>query len=144
MNADINSKTLKSTAGSAQVSDAEQKLNQARNVDITKVPMLGGYNAMAQSQFAGDLAKYRGDWATTVKAGNTAELERLWRREKDGINKLYLDSAKQRVEYIAKMGSTAAAIKEGYKLYPVPRYDPTLNNGQGGWINKKPIGNYER
>jgi len=144
MNADINSKTLKSTAGSSQVSDAEQKLNQARNVDITKVPMLGGYNAMAQSQFAGDLAKYRGDWATTAKASNTAELERLWRREKDSINKLYLDSARQRVEYITKMGSTSAAIKEGYKLYPVPRYDPTLNNGQGGWINKKPIGSYER
>jgi hypothetical protein len=143
-NAEINSKTLKSTAGSSQVSDAEQKLNQARNVDITQVPMLGGYNAMAQSQFSGDLAKYKGDWAVDAKASNVAELEKLWRKEKQSIQQIYLDMAKQRLDYITKMGSTPAAIQNGYRIYPVPQYDPNANGGQGGWIKTKPLTSFNR
>ena len=139
-NADINSKTLKSTAGPGSVSEAEQKINQERNVDPTKVPMLGGYNAMAQSQFNGDLAKYKGDWSVTSKATNTAELERDWRKEKSKLTQMYADTARDRVNYIASMGNTPAAIKEGYKRFPVPTYD--ANTGE--WIKKKPLTSYDR
>jgi len=139
-NADINSKTLKSTAGPGSVSEAEQKINQQRNVDPTQVPMLGGYNAMAQSQFNGDLAKYKGDWALTSKASNTAELERDWRKEKANLIKTYADTAKERIDYIASMGNTPAAIKEGYKRFPVPTYDANT----GTWMKKKPLGSYEK
>ena len=143
-NADINSKTLKSTAGPGSVSEAEQKINQERNVDPTKVPMLGGYNAMAQSQFNGDLARYKGDWATNSTATNTAQLEKDWRKEKDKLVKIYTDVAQERIKYIADMGNTPAAIKEGYKRFPVPQYDPNANGGEGGWIKKKPLSSYER
>jgi hypothetical protein len=140
-NADINSKTLKGTAGPGSVSEAEQKINQARNVDPTLVPMLGGYNAMAQSQFNGDLARYKGDWATSnTSAANTAQLEKEWRKEKEKYTKIYADTAKQRIEYIAGMGNTPAAIKEGYRRFPVPQYDSITES----WIKKKPIGSYEK
>jgi len=139
-NADINSKTLKSTAGPGSVSEAEQKINQQRNVDPRDVPMLGGYNAMAQSQFNGDLAKYKGDWSVTSRATNTAELERDWRKEKNKLTQMYADTARDRINYIASMGNTPAAIKEGYKRFPVPTYD--ANTGE--WIKKKPIGSYDR
>ena len=143
-NAEINAKTLKSTAGGSQVSDAEQKLNQARNIDVTKVPMLGGYNAMAQSQFNGDVAKYRGDFAINSKASNTAQLEAEWRREKEKVTKMYTDMAKQRLDYMAGFGNTPAAIKEGYRRFPVPQYDSNANGGQGGWIKTKPIASYDK
>ena len=139
-NADINSKTLKSTAGPGSISDAEQKINQARNVNPTMVPMLGGYNAMAQSQFNGDLARYKGDWATTSTATNTAQLEKDWRKEKDKLSKMYTDTARDRIKYISEMGNTPAAIKEGYKRYPVPQYDPNTES----WIKKKPLTSYDR
>ena len=143
-NAEINAKTLKGTSGPGPVSDAEQKINQARNIDPTQVPMLGGYNAMAQSLFSGDLAKYKGDWVVDAKASNVAELEKLWRKEKQGIQQIYLDMAKQRLDYITKMGSTPAAIQNGYRIYPVPQYDPNANGGQGGWIKTKPLTSFNR
>lgn len=139
-NADINAKTLKGTAGPGSVSEAEQKINQARNVDPTQVPMLGGYNAMAQSQFSGDLAKYKGDWSLTSKASNTAQLESDWRKEKTKITQMYIDMAKQRIDYIASMGNTSAAIKAGYDRFPVPEYDANT----GTWRKTKPITNYDR
>ena len=143
-NADINALTLKSTAGAGPVSDAEQKINQERNVKITEIPMLGGYNAMAQSQFAGDLSKYKGDWSVNAKATNTAQLESQWRREKANLIKMYADTARERINYIQANGNSAAAVKEGYKRHPVPRYDPNLNDGQGGWLKKKPITSYDK
>jgi len=106
--------------------------------------MLGGYNAMAQSLFSGDLAKYKGDWVVDAKASNVAELEKLWRKEKQGIQQIYLDMAKQRLDYITKMGSTPAAIQNGYRIYPVPQYDPNANGGQGGWIKTKPLTSFNR
>jgi hypothetical protein len=139
-NADINSKTLKSTAGPGSVSEAEQKINQERNVDPTKVPMLGGYNAMAQSQFNGDLAKYKGDWSLTSKASNTAQLESDWRKEKAKVTQMYTDMVKQRIDYISGMGNTPAAIKEGYRRFPVPEYDAN----SGTWTKKKPITSYDK
>lgn len=139
-NAEINAKTLKSTAGPGSVSDAEQRANRERNVDPTQIPMLGGYNAMAQSQFNGDLAKYKGDWSVTSKARNTAELESDWRKEKQKLTDSYIDMAKQRLDYISKNGNSSTAIKNGYTFYPVPTY----NSATGTWIIKKPLSSYER
>jgi hypothetical protein len=134
-NAEINAKTLKSTAGPGSVSDAEQAANRQRNVDVTKIPMLGGYNAMAQSQFNADLAKYKGDWSVNSKASNTAQLESEWRKEKQKITNSYIDIAKQRLDYISKNGNSSVAIKQGYTFYPVPTYDNVTNT----WSIKKPL-----
>lgn len=132
----INAATLKQTAGPGSVSDAEQKLNRESNVDPTKIPALGAYNAMAQSQFSGDLARYKGDWADKSNATNALQLDKLWRKESQKYTQIYTDIAKKRIEFITKNGSTTNAVREGYKRYPVPEYDPNTEK----WNKLKPLG----
>ena len=131
----INAATLKQTAGPGSVSDAEQRANRESNVDPTKVPALGAYNAMAQSQFSGDLARYKGDWADTQPATNALQLDKAWRKESQSLSQLYGDIAKQRAQYIAGNGATTAAVREGYRRFPIPEYDPNT----GTWKKTKPI-----
>jgi len=131
----INAATLKQTAGPGSVSDAEQKANRESNVDPTKVPALGAYNAMAQSQFSGDLARYKADWAENHPATNALQLDKAWRKESQSLSELYGTIAKQRAQYIAGNGATTAAVREGYRRFPIPEYDPNT----GTWKKTKPI-----
>jgi hypothetical protein len=131
----INAATLKQTAGPGSVSDAEQRANRESNVDPTKVPALGAYNAMAQSQFSGDLARYKGDWADTQPATNALQLDKAWRKESQSLSEVYGNIAKQRAQYIAGNGATTAAVREGYRKFPIPEYDPN----SGTWKKTKPI-----
>jgi hypothetical protein len=137
----INAATLKQSAGPGSVSDAEQKANRESNVDPTKIPALGAYNAMAQSQFSGDVARYKGDWAESYPAQNALQLDKAWRKEKATLSQMYGSIAKKRAEYIASNGATTAAVKDGYKKYPIPEYDPQT----GMWKKTKPLAEiYER
>lgn len=131
----INAATLKATAGPGSVSDAEQKINRESNVDITKVPALGAYNAMAQSQFDGDRARWKADWALTQPATNALELDREWRKESSRLTQIYADIARQRIAWIQQNGSTTDAVRQGYKKFPVPEYDAQ----SGRWIKTRPI-----
>ena len=131
----INAATLKQTAGPGAVSDAEQKANRESNVDPTKIPALGAYNAMAQSQFEGDKARYKADWALTQPATNALQLDKAWRKESQQLTKTYIDIAKQRAQYISSMGGTTAAVREGYKRFPIPEYDPETES----WKKTKPL-----
>ena len=131
----INAATLKATAGPGSVSDAEQKVNRESNVDITKVPALGAYNAMAQSQFDGDRARWKADWALTQPATNALELDREWRKESSRLAQIYADIARQRIAWIQQNGSTTDAVRQGYKKFPVPEYDAQ----SGRWIKTRPI-----
>jgi hypothetical protein len=134
-NQKINAATLKATAGPGSVSDAEQKLNRESNVDITKVPALGAYNAMAQSQFDGDRARWKADWALTQPATNALELDREWRKESSRLSQIYSNIARQRIQFIQQNGSTTDAVRQGYKRFPVPEYDAQ----SGRWIKTRPI-----
>jgi hypothetical protein len=120
----INAATLKQNAGPGSISDAEQRANKEANVDISKIPALGAYNAMSQSQFSGDLARYKGDWADKQPATNALQLDKAWRKEQDKLQTTYADIARQRAEWIAKNGGTTGAVKQGYVRYPIPEYDP--------------------
>jgi hypothetical protein len=124
---------LKATAGGGSVSDAEQDANKKANVDPTTIPALGGYNAMAQSQFSGDLASFKGDWAADQTFTNTTQLEKAWRKEQAKYSKIYGKIAEERGKYIYQNGSTTAAVIEGYKRFPVPEYDV----GEGRWKNTR-------
>lgn len=135
-NARINAATLKETAGPGAVTLPEQQMNRERNVDITKVPALAAYNAMAQSQFDGDRARYKGDWASSQSFANALELDREWRKESKRLGDMYMDIARKRIEFINANGNTVNAIKEGYRRFPVPEYDPDT----GGWKKTKPLG----
>lgn len=134
-NAKINAATLKQTAGAGSVSDAEQRSNREMNVDPTKIPALGAYNGMAQSQFSGDLARYKGDWADKQPATNALQLDKAWRKEQDSLIKMYAEVAKQRAEWISKNGATTSAVKQGYIRFPVPEYDPNTET----WKKTKPL-----
>jgi hypothetical protein len=131
----INAATLKQTAGPGSVSDAEQRANRESNVDPTKIPAFGAYNAMAQSQFNGDLARYKADWADTNPATNALQLDKAWRKESSTLSEMYGNIAKQRAQYIASNGATTAAVRDGYRKYPIPEYDPN----SGSWKKTKPI-----
>jgi hypothetical protein len=131
----INAATLKQTAGPGSVSDAEQKANRESNVDPTKIPALGAYNAMAQSQFNGDQARYKADWADKQPATNALQLDKAWRKEQAALNQMYGEIAKQRAEFISKNGATTNAVREGYKKYPIPEYDPVSES----WKKTKPL-----
>ena len=136
LNGQISSQTLRETAGAGSVSDAEQAANRARNVDITKTPMIGAYQMMAQSQFTGDLARYKADVAADTNAPNTAKFEKEFRKESQNLVNTYRQIAEQRLQYIQQHGNTPQAIREGYRAYPVPEYDAST----GKWTKMKPIG----
>jgi len=134
-NVAVNSANLKKTAGPGSVSDAEQKVNREAGVDPTKVPALAAYNAMAQSKFDADKSRYKADWAESSPATNALQLDKAWRKESQSLTEVYTNIAKQRAKFIADNQSTTMAVKEGYKRYPIPEYDP--NTGQ--WKKTKPM-----
>ena len=109
-------------------------------MDPTKVPALAGYNAIAQSQFNGDQARYKGDWAASQKFENTLQLDKAWRKEQIRLNNIYGDIAQKRAEFINKNGNSTAAVKDGYKRYPIPEYDVSTER----WIKTKPMNIYDR
>ena len=131
----INAATLKQSAGPGSVSDAEQRANKESNVDPTKIPALGAYNAMAQSQFEGDKARYKADWALNQPATNALQLDKAWRKESQLLSQMYGNIAKQRAEFISKNGATTNAVREGYKRFPIPEYDPETEK----WKKTKPL-----
>ena len=136
----VNAATLKQNAGPGAVSDAEQRANREANVDITKVPALGAFNAMAQSQFDGDRARWKADWALTQPAQNALQLDKAWRKENQRLGEMYRETATQRARFIAENGGTTAAVQLGYKRFPVPEYDPATET----WKKTRPIGSYNR
>lgn len=137
LNAQIAGQTLRETAGPGSVSDSEQQANRARNVDITKTPMLGAYNMMSQSQFNGDLQRYKADLAASPNnmASNATAFDRDFRKHQSELVKSYREVAEARLKFIQDNGSSPTAIREGYKRYPVPEYDPTTGN----WRYLKPL-----
>ena len=135
-NQKINAATLKQTAGPGSVSNAEQQANRESNVDPTKIPALGAYNAMAQSQFDGDRARYKADWAAGKDFKTALEMDKEWRKENQRLSDLYAATAKERIKYINANGNTTAAVKEGYKRFPVPEYDPATES----WKKTKSLG----
>lgn len=139
-NVDINAANLKKTAGAGSVSDAEQKVNKEAGIDPTKVPALGAYNAMSQGKFDADKARWKADWADTQPATNALQLDKAWRQESSRLTDIYSNIAKERIKFITDNGSTTMAVKEGYKRFPIPEYDPQ----SGGWKKTKPLSSFNR
>jgi hypothetical protein len=137
LNAQIAGQTLRETAGPGSVSDAEQQANRARNVEITKTPMLGAYNMMAQSQFNADVQRYKADLSAGPgnTAANATAFDRDFRRHQAELIKSYREVTEARLKFIQENGSGPGAIREGYKRYPVPEYDASTGN----WKYLKPL-----
>lgn len=142
LNARIAAQTLRETAGPGSVSDAEQQANRAANVDIGTTPLLGAYQMMARSQFGADMQRYKADYAAgqTGRYTNATAFDRDFRKIQSDLTNTYRDISTRRNEFITRNGNTPEAIREGYKRFPVPQYDPSMNDGQGGWRYLKPLG----
>jgi len=139
-NQKINAATLKQTAGPGSVSNVEQQANRESNVDITKIPALGAFNAMAQSQFDGDRARYKADWAATQTFTSALDMDKAWRKENQRLATLYGDIAKERIKFVNENGNTYNAVREGYRRFPVPEYDP----GTESWKKTRPLSSFNR
>ena len=137
LNAQIAAQTLRETAGPGSVSDAEQAANKARNVDITQAPMLGAYNIMGQSQFNADLQRYKSDLSASTTAPNATVFDRDFRKDQAKLIDAYRKVTEARLDFIDKNGGAQnpAAIREGYKRFPVPVYDVD----SGNWKHTKPM-----
>jgi hypothetical protein len=132
----INAANLRAVAGPGAVSDAEQKINREAGLDPTVVPGLAAYNIMSRSQFDADRARYKAEFALNSRATNALELDRDWRRESSRLGKIYTDIARERSKFISDQGGSYAAVKEGYKRFPIPEYDVET----GTWKKIKPLG----
>jgi hypothetical protein len=139
-NQKINAATLKQTAGAGSVTEAEQRVNRESNVDVTKIPALGAFNAMGQSQFDGDRARYKADWAANQTFSSALDLDKAWRKESQRLSENYAAVAKERIKFINTNGNTYNAVREGYRLFPVPEYDP----GTETWKKTKPLSSFNR
>ena len=139
-NQKINAATLKQTAGPGAVSNVEQQANRASNVDITQIPALGAFNAMGQSQFDGDRARYKADWAASQEFKSALDMDKAWRKENQRLADAYGAVAKERIKFINENGNTYNAVREGYRRFPVPEYDP----GTESWKKTKPLSSFNR
>ena len=139
-NQKINAATLKQTAGAGSVTEAEQRVNRESNVDVTKIPALGAFNAMGQSQFDGDRARYKADWAATQEFKSALDMDKAWRKENQRLSENYAAVAKERIKFINDNGNTYNAVREGYRLFPVPEYDPATET----WKKTKPLSSFRR
>ena len=149
LNAQVNPLTLKQTAGPGAVSEAEQRLNQAANVDIRRAPVIGAFTQLTRSKFTSDLEAYKADWlAQRPDIKTTAQFQTAWsaeeRRLRDQYNNIYAERAK----YIGKNGSTPNAGVAGFKYYPVPAYNPQTKRweleGYSAKAARPPISSFVR
>ena len=116
--------TLKSNAGPGSISEAEHKINREANVDATRVPIYTAFSMLNRDQFDKDLQAYRNDWAVATGQSTRRGESSNWAVEQRKLDTAYNNIYKARAEYIAKYGSTPAAVVDAFKYYPSPVYNP--------------------
>jgi hypothetical protein len=123
--------------GGTQISDRDREAAEKAQVNIGRTPALGAFNIKSGQQFGFDMARYKSDWATTQKADNIAELNKLWSREQARLVEQNGKIADQRMAYLKSLTgdkpANTAQVRAAFQRYQVPEYDPNLNGGVGGW-----------
>jgi hypothetical protein len=103
MNTGINAKTLAENAGEGPKSDADMRLNQAANMtNIGDLPAFAALTGLTRSQFAGDINKRKQDFLNSNRDTykTQSQLEAVWGKEKDLLNRQYEGIYKARLNYI--------------------------------------------
>ena len=140
-NAALATATIKSGGFGAQVSDRDRVSAEKMQLNVGEVPALGMYNGKAQQLFGFDLSRAKSDWAAGKKFEAVDQLEKAWRQEQTKLVEQYGKVADERNAFIKANSDGKAAtiglVREAYKRYPVPQYDPNLNSGAGGWKNMR-------
>jgi hypothetical protein len=131
--------TIKSGGFGAQVSDRDRVSAEKMQLDIAEVPALGMFQGKAQQLFNFDLSRAKSDWASTKNFAAVDQLEKAWRKEQTTLVEQYGKIADERNAFIKANSdgkpATIGLVRDAYRRYPVPQYDPNLNTGEGGWRN---------
>jgi hypothetical protein len=149
LNARVNPLTLKQTAGPGAVSEAEQRLNQAGNVDIARAPVIGAFTQLTRSKFTADIEAYKADWLSQhPEIKTTQQFQTAWSGEERRLRDQYNNIYGERAKYIGKNGSTPSAAIAGFKYYPVPAYNPETKRwdleGYSARAARPPISSFVR
>jgi hypothetical protein len=130
---------IKSGGFGQQISNADRTSAEKMQIDIGLAPALGFYNQKAQQLYNFDSKRAKQAWAANKQFKSPDQLETEWSKESSRLTKQYQDVADERNAFIKANSddkpATPGLVREAYKRYPVPTFDPNLNNGQGGWNN---------
>ena len=118
--------TIKETAPTGAITDFEQKMNQQNQVDIFRNPLYASATLMTRDLFNKELTQAKRDFAErNQQFTSRGQLDTAWTKEKSRLEKEFNQIYEERAKYIAKHGTTAAAVVAGYENYPIPRYNGT-------------------
>jgi hypothetical protein len=130
---------IKSGGFGAQISNADRASAEKMQIDIGNAPALGFYNQKAQQLYNFDSKRAKQAWAVNKQFKSPDQLENEWSKESARLTQQYQDVADERNAFLKansdNKSTTPGLVREAYKRYPVPTFDPNLNNGQGGWNN---------
>jgi hypothetical protein len=116
--------TIKDTAPVGAISDSEQKMNTANQVDVTRNPAVVSFNLVSKNQFLQDLQQARAAYRTQhPEIKTTGDFESSWAKERARLQKEYDSIYAARAKYIGSNKNTPAAAVDGYRHYPVPEWD---------------------
>jgi hypothetical protein len=138
-NAKLATAEIKSGGFGAQISNADRASAEKMQIDIGNAPALGFYNQKAQQLYNFDSKRAKQAWAANKQFKSADQLETEWSKESARLTQQYQDVADERNAFIKansdNKSTTPGLVREAYKRYPVPTFDPNLNNGNGGWNN---------
>jgi hypothetical protein len=140
LNTTINRETLKANSGAGSISDAEQRANKESNMTfIGNYTPFAALNGMARSQYTGDIARAKADYANLHPEYKTRQqFDSAWNKEQDKIEKQYESIYKARLNMIKPFAEASTknihdaqalsryrdAIMHSFDAYPVPDYNP--------------------
>jgi hypothetical protein len=140
LNTTINKETLKANSGGGSVSDAEQRANKEANLGfIEKYTPFAALNGLASSQYTGDLARFKADYANMHPEYKTRQqFDSAWNKEQAKLIKQYEAVYKARLNMVKPFADASTknpndpqaiaryrdAVLHSFTAYPVPDYNP--------------------
>jgi len=125
----------------ASISSSDRESAERAQLDINRTPALAVFAGKSQQLFGFDIARAKMDWAADKNYPTVAQMERAWSKEQAKLVQQYGKVADERNAFIAANSdnkpATIGLVRDAYRRYPVPQYDPNLNSGAGGWRNMR-------
>jgi len=132
---------VKSGVYGAQISNADRTSAEKSQLDIAATPALAIFAGKAQQLFGFDMARAKSEWSADKNFATVPQLEKAWSKEQSRLVEQYGKVADERNAFIKANSdnkpATIGLVRKAYQMYPVPQYDPNLNDGNGGWRNMR-------
>lgn len=125
----------------ASISSSDRESAEKAQLDINTNPALAVFAGKSQQLFGFDVNRAKMDWAADKNYATVAQMERAWSKEQAKLVQQYGKVADERNAFIKANSNnepaTIGLVRKAYQMYPVPQYDPNLNNNNGGWRNMR-------